>query len=93
MARKPPETDEDYRWLSLPAIYCDTYTIDFAASDTTSMVRLVLGDYVSKEYTPFFRASVIIPTEVVRELLQSLQELLNEADEKTPTEKQKTTKT
>jgi uncharacterized NAD(P)/FAD-binding protein YdhS len=77
--RKDPASEPSFQWLQLPSIYCDTYSLDTFGE--AYVVRMVFGDYVSREYHPFYRASITMPLEEAKGFLRSLSRVIKNAEE------------
>lgn len=64
-----PDQDTYWRWLKLPAPYCDTWAVD---AWPTGVVRLTFAEFTTKGYLPFFRSAVVLPHSDARDLANAI---------------------
>lgn len=76
--RKAPESDPENSWLQVPAHYCDTFSTSIIRE--CKMVRIVFGDYVGREYRPFYRSAVVMPLSDIKSLIRHLSRLVAELE-------------
>jgi len=88
--RKDPHINPEHLWLQLPPIFCDTYSTGI--SKQSNSVRIVFGEYTSREEEPIYRTSVMLSLRTVKSLIEHLRErvadlaALTESDEEAPDE-------
>ena len=75
--RTPPEEEPRLRWLGLPGVYCDTFTLD---SWTSGVVRIAFGEYTDPEHYPWYRTAVVMPISDVKALARALTRVVTEAE-------------
>ena len=81
--REDPAEETGFRWLQLPAIFVDTFSVDHFSGGT--IIRLVFGEYVSREYVPFYRASVAMPLSDAKALARTLTRIVKDAEQELKT--------
>jgi hypothetical protein len=80
MAKSRPEDEPGWRWLENPAIFCDTFSVDFFTD--SNIFRLAFGEYTDKEHYPYFRVGVALPFADAKALARTLTRLIKEAEER-----------
>jgi hypothetical protein len=71
---------DDYDWLRLPAVYCDTYSS--AVFRRAGVVRIAFGEYVGRNYMPFYRSCVAMPISDAKMLVRTLTRQITRAEER-----------
>lgn len=86
--KKDPMTEVRYRWLQVPPIYCDAFSV--RAFGEERIVRMAFGEHVGKEYSPFYRASIAMPIADVKQLIKALAATIAEEEKDLAEESAKT---
>ncbi len=68
--KKAPENDPSNSWLQVPAVYCDTFSTGLIPGNR--MIRIVFGDYISRQDYPFYRSAVVMPIDDIEVLIKHL---------------------
>ena len=76
--KKDPASEPENSWLQIPAVYCDTYTTSIERE--AKLVRIIFGDYVSREYRPFYRAAIMMPLANIKSLVRHLKHRIEELE-------------
>jgi hypothetical protein len=77
-ALKDPEKEVDWRWLQMPAVFCDTFVV--SVWGPPGIVRLTFAEFTDNKMLPFFRTAVVLPIADAKALARELDEQIRAAE-------------